>query len=351
MTRRRAGQARARGKLEAPQGRFALRAGLVAPGGIPLAEALVLVEADWQRQVAAGTIGDEVIRCYVRDVRSMVKYLPKRYGIAQVREVTPNHLFEWMRVPKADGSPVSTNTRYARRSAARAFFLTCTCLGIFDVNPAESIVETERQSRYVRALTDEQVKQLCRNAPFTLTETKTPAALALMLLGAGSRETAYVRVCDVDLVNDRVWVHDGGERFAPRWLPIDHDWARQALTARVKALTEAIGDPDALAVATLAYERGRKRTADSPDNRQAAISRTLTELMHKARVYRAGENRVESIREWTAARVFAQTGSVEAVAQRLGMASLDAAAHILGYDWVAAKRIDCPPPVEPGAVA
>lgn len=351
MTRRRAGQARSRGKLEAPQGRFALRPSLSAPGEMPLAEALVLVEADWQRQAAAGTVSHEVVRCYVRDARSLVKYLPKRFGISAVREVTPNHVFEWMRVPKADGTPVSTNTRYGRRSAARAFFLTCICLGIFDVNPAESIAETERQSRYVHPLTDEQVKQLCRNAPFTLTETKTPAALALMLLGAGSRETAFVRVCDVDLVNDRVWVHDGGERFTPRWLPIDHDWARRALTARVKALAEAVVEPDALAVATVAYERGRKRSADSPDNRQAAISRTLTELMHKARVYRAGENRVESIREWAAARAFAQTSSVEAVAQRLGMASLDAAAHILGYDWVSAKRIDCPPPLEPGAVA
>lgn len=348
MTRRRAGEARTRGKLEAPQGRFALRAGLTAPGEMPLADALALVVADWERQVAAGTISVEVIRGYKQALASMVRFLPARFGVTLVREVAPNHLFEWMRAPKPDGTEVTTNTRYGRRSAARGFFLTCICLGIAEMNPAESIIETERDERYVCALTDPQVEQLCRCAPFTLTETKTPAALALVMLGAGTRECAFVRVMDVDLEAGRVWVHDGGERFAPRWLPIDNDWTRDALAARITALRERITDPAELAVATLAYEPSG-RGQDTPGKRQSAISQTLTNLMKKARVYREGENRVESIREWVAARVFADTSSVEAVAQRLGMASLDAAAHIVGYDWVAKHRIDAPAPLEPAS--
>lgn len=349
MTRRRAGEARTRGKLDAPQGRFALRPGLPSSGEMPLADALVLVEADWDRQLAAGTISNDVIRGYKRECGSLVRYAGKRFGRVMVRDLTVNDLVVWMATPKADGSAVTNNTRRGRLSAAKAFFKTCTCLGIYDLSPAESIAETERQARYVCALTDAQIDQLCRCAPFTLSETKTPAALALMMLGAGSREAAYVRVCDIDLANDRVWVHDGGERFAPRWLPIDDDWARQALASRVKALAEKHTDPVALAAATVAYERGRKRGADTGLNRQSAISRTLSALMTKARVYRPGQNRVESIREWVAFRVFARTGSVEAVAARLGMASLDAAAHIVGYDWVAAHRIDADPPAEPGA--
>lgn len=349
MTARRAGQARLRGKLEVPQGRFALRPGMASPGAMPLVEALRLVEAEWDRQVAAGTISRAVIKCYRLDARSMVKFLPKRFGVNSVGEVTPNQIYEWMRTPRPDGEPPAANTRYGRRSAARAFFLTCTLLGIFDVNPAESISEKGRRSRFVNALTDEQIRQLCVSAPFTLTETKTPAALALMMIGAGTREVAYVRVCDVDLAHARVWVHDGGERFTARWLPIDNLWALEALSRRVSALAARIQDPLAYAAMTVAYERGRKKAPDTPEARQAAISMTLTTLMRKARVYRAGENRVESIREWVAARVFASTGSVAAVAQRLGMSSLDAAAHIVGYDWVAAHRINAEPPAEPGA--
>jgi integrase/recombinase XerC len=335
--------------LEAPQGRFALRPGLTSSGEMPLADALVLVEADWDRQLAAGTISDDVIRCYKRDCRSLVKYAAKRFGRELVRDLAVNDLVVWMATPKPDGSQVTNNTRRGRLSAAKAFFKTCTCLGIYDLNPAESIAETERQARYVCRLTDDQMDQLRRCAPFTLAETKTPAALALMMLGAGSREAAYVRVRDIDFTHGRVWVHDGGERFAPRWLPIDDDWARQALASRVTALAEKHTDPVELAAATVAYERSRKRGADTPLNRQSAISRTLSKLMTKARVHRAGENRVESIREWVAFRVFSETKSVEAVAERLGMASLDAAAHIVGYDWVAAHRIDAAPPAEPGA--
>ena len=134
--------------MDAPQGRFALHAGLAAPGAMPPAEALTLVEADWQRQVVAGTVNDEVFCCYVCDARSMVKYLPKRCGTGQVRKATPIHLFEWVRAPRLDGTPAKTNTRYGRRSAARPFFLAYTCLGIFDVNPAESALEVVRRKEH-----------------------------------------------------------------------------------------------------------------------------------------------------------------------------------------------------------
>jgi len=57
---------------------------------------------------------------------------------------------------------------------------------------------------------------------------------------------------------------------------------------------------------------------------------------------------LESLREWLAAKVFAETGRVEAVAARLGMASLDAAAHLVGYNWTREFDIDAPPPPHAG---
>ena len=47
-----------------------------------------------------------------------------------------------------------------------------------------------------------------------------------------------------------------------------------------------------------------------------------------------------SINEYVAARVFAETGRVEAVAARLGLARLDVAAHLVGYDWRASFNPD-----------
>lgn len=75
---------------------------------------------------------------------------------------------------------------------------------------------------------------------------------------------------DVDLTAGLVWVHDGGERFAPRWLPIDNAWSRDALAARITALRECITDPDELAAATLAYEPSG-RGLDTPGKRQSGL--------------------------------------------------------------------------------
>ena len=111
VTRRRAGQARTRGKLDAPQGRFALRQGLTSPGEMALADALVLVDADWDRQLAVGTISDDVIRCYKRDCRSLAKYAAKRFGRVLVRDLAVNDLVVWMATPKPDGLQVTNNSR------------------------------------------------------------------------------------------------------------------------------------------------------------------------------------------------------------------------------------------------
>jgi hypothetical protein len=57
VTRRRIGDANPRGRMERLQGPFRLRADLSAPGAMALVTALTLVVADWERQVADGTIG------------------------------------------------------------------------------------------------------------------------------------------------------------------------------------------------------------------------------------------------------------------------------------------------------
>ena len=59
----------------------------------------------------------------------------------------------------------------------------------------------------------------------------------------------------------------------------------------------------------------------------------ITKALDRAGLKQPGHIRVAAINEYVAAKVFAQTGRVEAVAARLGMRSLDAAAHLLGLDW------------------
>ena len=185
-------------------------------------------------------------------------------------------------------------------------------------------------NRFVNALTDDAIKQLKRSARTEIDDTRTPSALAIVMSGATTRELSAVTVADVDLDNGRVWVHGGGYRQRDRWVTLHDEWCVTAVARRVTDLRAAYGD-DADGV-WLVYKPHPSQP--NPTRQDTAAGMLILRLMKFAGVHILGVTRAESIREWYAETVFAQTGSVEEVARRFGMASLDAVAHIVGYDWV-----------------
>ena len=340
MTRRRAGDSNPRGALERHQGLFRLRDGLTAAGELPMATTLDEVLADWHRQIAEGRVTAEVIRVYTSQLRGLVRLMGTR-RLYRVCEVTPNLLLIWVQMPSVrSGGSVTLNTAKCRRSAARSFFETAKCLGITDANPAKLVELPSRSGRYIRALTDDQIAHMQRHARLTLTDLRTPAALAVVMSGASARELGSVTVDDVDLANRRVWVHDGGYRQRDRWIPLYDDWCIAAVTAQVQALRAEHGEQ--AAGIWLVYRA--HPTTPSAKRQATAANGIISRLMQTTRVHRPGLTRVESIREWLAVQVYAETGSVEAVALRLGMSSLDAAAHLVGHDWVADADATHEPP-------
>lgn len=339
VTVRRVGDANTRGRLERNTGVFRLRAGLAAPGAMALADAVALVAADWARQVAAGNITRAVIDGYLFDLPGFVAVLSVQ-GIEQVGEVTPNMVYAWCTMPLASGEPSAVNSWNRRRSSVRSFFETCRCLGIADGNPAKAVDFPVRGGRYVNAFDDAAIRQAQDVARSVLGDTRTPCALALSMSGAAPRELANVTVADVDLAGGRVWLHSGGYRCRDRWVPFTDDWCAQAAADRVQDLRAEFGD-EADGV-PLVYKAHAKRPTEA---RQAeAMTTLLTRLLQKARLHEAHKTRAESIREWLAATVFEETGSVEQVALRLGLGSLDAAAHLVGHDWVERSGLDLTPP-------
>lgn len=324
-----------------PKGRFRLSSGVAPAGAVPIIDCVLAVLMDWSTQVAQESVSESTLRQYSREVEAIAGYADAM-GLSLVNQINPSLVTEWLHTPGVDGQPVGSSRRKTRLAALRAFFRTLYRLGIWDQNPASGIPEAPARSRHVAPLTVDQIEQVKRVAARRPGSSKVPAALALVLLGASAREAAFVRVGDVDLDEGRVWLQGGSGWYRDRWVRIDDEWARDALRIRIAVLTAETPDGDQLRRTLLVY---KPTQAGVPgDKRSASISGALTDLMKTARVYQVGRTRVESIREAVAARVFAQTGSLEATAERLGVSSLDGVVHVLGYDWAQAHRLDVPPP-------
>ncbi|WP_193637905.1 site-specific integrase [Nocardioides malaquae] len=337
VTRRRAGEANKRGQLATLTGPFILRDGLAQSGAISLVDAFTIVKADWERQVAEGVISDGVIKTYLHTL-SFFLGVAARLGVTLLGDVTPNVVLAWLQMPGKAGLSPARNVMWQRRSAMRSFLETCRVLGLVEHNAAHSVELPGRSTRYVRPYSDVEMGQLQRVSRSELGDLRTPAVLALVMCGASTKELINVTVADVDVANGRVWLCGGGYRQRDRWVTFLTDWTTEAITQRVTELRTTYGaDADAV---SLVY---KPHPSQPTPTRQATAGNTvLLRLQKKARLHVPGVTRTESIREWTAATIYAETGSLIEVARRLGMASLDAAAHIVEYDWT--SDIDTTPP-------
>lgn len=323
------------GRVERPDGPFVLRAGLPMPGAMPVAEAADLVVAEWVRQAAAGQISEGTVGTHTAHLRRLVKFAQAQ-GAPMVCDLTANLLLVWTNAANAyTGEPAPDSTRYARKSVASSFFLTCFRLGITDQNPAQALPSRKQRERYVHPFPPEHIDRLKDASAPRMWETKGPAALALVLLGCSSGEVGTIRCRDIHLADMLVNAHGGGDRYAQRWLPIDDPWVFDALAARLRALADK--HPDDWADRYVAYDPQPGKDDDAR-RRAAATSMTVGKIIERAGLKVNGVTRVASITEYVARRVFLETGRVEAVAARLGLSKLDDAAHICGYDWQAEMR-------------
>ena len=335
------------GRISRPEGPFMLRPGLPMPGAMPVADAAELVVESWRQQADEGLIVHGTVDTHSKHLARLVKFAAAQ-GAEMVCDLNTNVLLRWQQAVNAyTGQPVPETTRDARRAVASAFFHTCYRLGITDQNPANALPSRANQARYVHPFTEAQIQRLKDHAATKLQDTRTPAAVALVLLGCSSGEVGAIRCSDVHLGDMLVRAHGGSDRYAPRWLPIDDSWCFEVLAARIAAIARK--HPDDWEQRTIAYtpNGGDPTGAGGWQRAAAATSRTITVALKNAGLKVDGQTRVASIVEYVAARVFAETGSIEQVAVRLGLSKLDDAAHICGYDWKTAYTQ--PGPGEGGA--
>lgn len=315
------------------------------PGAMPMVEVAKEVTAEWERQAKTGTLAKETVTTHSNVLNTLIKFAAAR-GLTLVCDLTNEPLNEWMFAANAyTGQPVTDTTARLRRNVATSFFYTCFQLGITDVNPATMLPNLTRRGRFVSPFTPDEIDRLKESSVFAWRETKSPAALALALLGAAPGEVGCITCADVRLTDMLVRAHGGGTRYAERWLPIDDSWCFEQLAARLTAISRK--HPEDWQSRYVAYEPLTDSEADFL-RRSAATSMTLTKVIAKAGLKKNGVRRVASIAEYVACRIFAETGRIEAVAARLGINKLDDVAHIVGYEWKTEYLIAGPDPREAG---
>lgn len=343
VTRSRAGAARETGRFLRPQGPFTLASHLPMSGAADFESAVAAVVTDWRAQAAQGHVSIDTVETYLKVLATLRTFMTSQ-AVELLCDVSSELLFAWVNSLTARGNRVPTqDMRSLRSTVARTFYLACFRLGYTDQNPAAALSEVRRPARYVCSLTEDEVVALKRASDFDAKHdathggyedgsSKAAAAVALALLGAQSGEVGAVRCTDVRLTDGLVWAHGGGQRYVDRWLPIDDGWAFEVLVARVAFLARQ--HPGDWADRPVAYSPVPGGNSTSEINaRRSATSMLIGKALERAGLKQPGRIRVASINEYVAARVLAKTGRIEAVAARLGMRSLDAAAHVASYDW------------------
>ena len=148
-----------------------------------------------------------------------------------------------------------------------------------------------------------------------------PAAWALAEATARTSEIHHILVSDLDFTNSRVRIH-GSSKAEARWGSLS-EWGAIQLGRRVGSLDKVLTDDPAVA-----YE-GR----GSEESGQVSSCIALAETLTRAGIGKEPDVRPGSVVAWAGRKVFEETGSIEEVARRLGMRSLDRAARFISWGW------------------
>ncbi len=228
----------------------------------------------------------------------------------------------FIQAPTSAGEP-APSTMHLRRSALRSLFRTARELGLADSDPTVDVRLPPRSQLKTRPLSDDEVA-LCRAASMhSLTSTRLAAAWALAEASARSAELGHIRVSDIDLDGQRVWLH-GSPRTEPRRGPLTL-WGATQIERRVRAIGD---DPDRLVV----YDGDH----GTDYHRQAASCVVVSDTLRRAGLAMESDVRPLSVVAWAGQQVLAKTGRIDEVARRLGVRSLDRTAALIGFDWALA---------------
>lgn len=243
-------------------------------------------------------------------------FLARAYGIEVIEAVRAEHAEAFVKAKGRSGDP-STATMHLRRSALRLFFRFARDLGVISDDPTLDLDLPPRSLLHTRPLDDDEIALGRSFSLHSLKATRHSAAWALAEATARTSELPHITTDNLDLDNSRVWLH-GGSKGVARWGLLD-EWGVQQLDRRARALR---GDK------RLVYRGG-----GGEESQQASCCNAINDTLIRAGLGSEPDVRPASVPAWKGRLIYGETNSVEEVARRCGIRSLDTAAQFIALDW------------------
>jgi site-specific recombinase XerD len=246
-------------------------------------------------------------------------FVKKGFGINAIAAITSEHVEEFVRASGHNGKP-SVATMHVRRSSLRLLFRIARSEFGLDGDPTLDLRLPPRSTAAARPLTDDEVALGRSYSLHNLDVTRLPAAWSLGEATATTAELPHITIDDLDLDDKngpRVWLH-GSRKREERWGLLDN-WGAAQLERRAKSLK---------LTKHLIYQG-----SGSEESQQASCCIAIKETMVRAGLDAEPDVRPSSLMSWAGVVVHEQTNSIEEVARRLGIRSLDIAARFINYDW------------------
>ena len=246
-------------------------------------------------------------------------FVSKAYGVDCIADVTPTIVEAFVRAKGSTGNP-ATATMHVRRCNLRTLFRIARREFGFEGDPTLDVMLPPRSMLTTRPLTNDEIVLGRSFSHHTFNATRQPVAWALGEATAITAELPYITTDDLDLDctdGPRVWLH-GSRKRNERWGFLD-DWGALQLERRAAALE---------GTTCLLY-----KGTGSEFSRQASCCNVLRETFIRAGLDSEPDIRPNSLAAWAGVMALEEMGSIEGVARRLGMSSLDAAAAFINHDW------------------
>jgi len=287
---------------------------------VALGDAVEIVIASLTRQRSLSP--DTQVRTFGL-MNRFATFARRAFGVEHLHEVAPEHVIAFITAATAQNSKrPSVATTRLRRWTVRLLFRTARELGLGVTDPTLDVHLPGRTDQAPRPLSDDEV-QRCRAASLLdLSSTRLAVAWALGEATARSAEIPHLRVGDIDLAENRIWIH-GSAQTESRYGTITQ-WGAVQLRRR---LSELRGPHIDLNTHLAHVGRGNR------ESRVSFSAQALRETLTRAGLANQGGVRPASLAGWAGVNVFTATARIGTVALALGVRSLDAAARIIDWDW------------------